>query len=554
MTTQESRLDLHDIQGNIVFGYGRWGYPCSRYLFFKFNNGDKARNFVSALVPLVTSSAPLAAQNKGTRPPTTTNLAFTYAGLRELGLPDQSMRSFPDDFRMGMKARRAILGDAGPSAPEKWDQIWQKNYDVHMLLSINGQSDQYLVERYEEVMGLLPAQVPSDPPPDIELLSGHRGAQGQTNLKYQSGNIIVVDGKPTAYEHFRYTDGISDPVFKGQGRSPTETIGAGKPTRKSPASVDGWEALETGEFVLGHRDETYEYPIAPEPRLLSHNGSYLVYRKLHQNVGKFSAYLESAGKNYGSADASPDERQESLKAKFSGRWSNGAPLALYPDYASAMKFGQAWGEATNTLFYDSSATDEQKTAARAVYDDLKVKRRAFNYSSNIDGEFDSDIAGARCPLGAHIRRTNPRGSLEFETPGAFNTPGALTNRRRILRRGLPYGNSDDRTSNDGDHGVIFMAINTSIERQFEFVQQQWINYGNDFKLANEKDALLGNHEIDADGNPAGQTVINGNEKLEQPTYMCSGVPRFVETRGGDYFFIPSLTALRMIGEGIVDPT
>lgn len=75
-----------------------------------------------------------------------------------------------------------------------------------------------------------------------------------------------------------------------------------------------------------------------------------------------------------------------------------------------------------------------------------------------------------------------------------------------------------------------------------------------FKLANEKDALLGNHAADDEGNPIGRTVINGNEKLEQPTYMCAAMPRFVETRGGDYFFIPSLTALRMIGEGIIDPT
>jgi len=355
-------------------------------------------------------------------------------------------------------------------------------------------------------------------------------------------------------EHFRYTDGISDPAFKGQGKLATQVIGAGKPTRKPPNTVAGWEELETGEFVLGHRDESSEYPIAPVPRLLSYNGSFMVYRKLHQNVGKFTAYIEKTSKNYGSADASPAERQETLKAKFAGRWSNGAPLATYPDYAAAMKFGKDWDAAVNTLFNDRDATKEQKAAARVVYDDLKIKRRGFNYSSNINGDFDSDIKGARCPLGAHTRRTNPRGSLEFETPTAFDTPGALVDRRRILRRGLPYGNSDDRTNNDGDHGIIFMAISTSIERQFEFVQQQWINYGNDFKLANEKDALLGNRATDDQGNPTGRIVINGNEKLEQPTFMCSGIPRFVETRGGDYFFIPSLTALRMIGEGIIDPT
>jgi hypothetical protein len=147
-------LDLHDIQGNIVFGYGRWGYPLSRYLLFKFNNGEKARDFVSALVPLVTSSAPLDKQNGGTPPPATTNIAFTYAGLTGLGLPDASMRSFPDDFRMGMKARRDILGDDGPSAPDKWDPVWQDHRSVHMLVTINGQSQKELDGRYEEIVGM----------------------------------------------------------------------------------------------------------------------------------------------------------------------------------------------------------------------------------------------------------------------------------------------------------------------------------------------------------------------------------------------------------------
>jgi deferrochelatase/peroxidase EfeB len=298
--------------------------------------------------------------------------------------------------------------------------------------------------------------------------------------------------------------------------------------------------------VLGHRDESAEYPKAPNPRLLSYNGSFMVYRKLHQNVGKFTSYLQETSKHYGDAGLSDDEKQETLKAKFAGRWSNGAPLATYPDYAAACEFGEQWNNATDTLYYKPDATSAQKSEARKVYENLKIKRSAFNYAK--------DIKGASCPLGAHTRRTNPRGSLEFDTDGAFDTPGAVVNRRRILRRGLPYGDSSDRTDNESEHGTIFMVINASIERQFEFVQQQWMNYGNDFKLANEKDALLGNHEVNEAGEPNGRTVINANRALGQPTFMCSGMPRFVETRGGDYFFIPSLTALRMIAEGIIDPT
>ena len=102
--------------------------------------------------------------------------------------------------------------------------------------------------------------------------------------------------------------------------------------------------------------------------------------------------------------------------------------------------------------------------------------------------------------------------------------------------------------------MIFMALNASIRRQFEFVQQQWMVYGNDFRLANDKDPIVGNH-ADAPGKqPDGRMVIQTGAKDTAPPFFCSRIPRFVETRGGDYFFMPSLTALRMIGDGSIDPT
>ena len=157
-------------------------------------------------------------------------------------------------------------------------------------------------------------------------------------------------------------------------------------------------------------------------------------------------------------------------------------------------------------------------------------------------------------MGSHVRRANPRGSLEFGKTGAFPTQSALANRRRVLRRGLPYGEVKDPTRNDGNHGIIIMLLVSNIERQFEFVQQQWFNYGNDFKLSSDKDALLGNHGRGADGRGDGRMIIEADPKGDKPPFFCSGIPRFVETRGGEYFFIPSLTALRMIGAGIIDPT
>ena len=121
-----------------------------------------------------------------------------------------------------------------------------------------------------------------------------------------------------------------------------------------------------------------------------------------------------------------------------------------------------------------------------------------------------------------------------------------------MRRGVCYGSwiPDDQDGDDsGEHGIIFIAINASIERQFEFVQQQWMNYGNDFLQGNDRDLLIGNHR------PQDKMVIQGDparpDGLRRP-YLCTGLPQFVETRGGDYFFVPGLNALRQVARGTVE--
>jgi deferrochelatase/peroxidase EfeB len=125
----------------------------------------------------------------------------------------------------------------------------------------------------------------------------------------------------------------------------------------------------------------------------------------------------------------------------------------------------------------------------------------------------------------------------------------LNNRRRILRRGLPYGVTPRGATDDRDeHGIIMLVVCASLFRQFEFMQQQWIQYGLDFFAGNDTCPLIGNHGPDA------KFVIAADPKSGRPPFICDRPPQFVETRGGDYFFVPSMTALRMIGTGIVDPT
>jgi Dyp-type peroxidase family len=558
-------IDLFDIQGNIVKAYGRFKFSRARYIFYRIHKEVEGRNFVKSLLTHITTSEAWD-DNKLPIPKVTTNIAFTYSGLKHLGLPRQSLQSFPEEFVMGMKARRAILGDDGPSAPETWDSIWnnedeqtketdgwtpiwQDETPVDVWISINGSTLEIIEERYQLICGLV-AQSKGG----VEQLTGHSGP----NPDYQDASAVFdAQGNSTDKEHFGYADGISDPYFEGSIRNGVTVIGGGKPKRVPPGtpadSIDSWEPLETGEFILGYRDESKEYPIAPKPHLLAYNGAFMVYRKLHENVGSFNRYLEEVGAQF-------PEGKEALAAKFAGRWRNGAPLALFPTEKEANDF---MTELHKIEVQRDEIKTQLETATGAEKKRLEQEKKALDdkfypmRSKLVGFNYNDDLSGSKCPIGSHIRRINPRGALEMGKV-AFDAPGALDDRRRMLRRGIPYGEVKDPTRDDGDHGLIFVAVMASIKRQFEFVQQQWVNYGNDFHLANDKDPLLGNHEITADGQGKGRMVIEAAKakagETQKPPFFCSNLTRFVETRGGDYFFIPSMTALRMIAEGIIDPT
>ena len=520
MTTQ---LDLTDIQGNVIRAYGRFGYPVARYVFLNIRHSATAREFVAAVSKRVTSSVDWGdGPGQIKQPDWTVNIAFAYQGLKELELPRSSLNGFSPEFVAGMKQRRDILGDDGPSAPQCWDPIWADNRetrekDVHIFISLNARLPALLEQSYAWLTGLV-AQYKDG----VVILGGNRGDDGAL-LDYQDVKVVMENGHPTSKEHFGYTDGIGDPVFEGTPNYDLNVRGRGKQME------DGsWAPLATGEFLLGHIDEAHEYPPAPAPVLLARNGTYMVYRKLHENVATFDAYLDEHGKKYPGG-------KELLAAKFVGRWrDNGAPLSKAPDAKSKAQFDMSMNIA-----------------------DKEGKDKLLS-----DFTFDDDMSGAKCPFSAHIRRINPRASLEMVkgpqagsmvcNRGAFDTPGALTNRRRLLRRGLPYGDAKDRSRNDGNHGIIIMMINADISRQFEFVQQQWINYGNDFQAGSDKEILLGNHS--ADEKFPSKAVLQVDPNSDQAPYFLSKIPRLVETRGGEYFFVPSLTALRMIALGVVDPT
>jgi Dyp-type peroxidase family len=460
-----TEIDVSDIQGFALRGYN---FPFARYLLLELLGSKAAQRFAGHVIPHITTGV----KWDSGKPSSTVNIAFSQPGLMQLDLPEETLLSFPVEFQQGMKARGEILGDTGKDAPERWDAVWRGGR-VHAWLGVNGRSQEALEHRCSEMLRIM------DETKGARLLYG------------QDASSIFIDGKQTSKEHFGYTDGFGNPDFKGAQRDCVP--GQGKLT-----SDGRWEALATGEFLLGYADESGELPVAPIPHLLARNGTFMAYRKMHQNVATFRRYLDEQARRYAPGT------KEQLAAKFVGRWRDGTPLELSPDRPD-----------------------------QAIVKDP---------NRNTDFTYGGDLAGARCPLGAHIRRANPR--------DAFGFNGKLVNRRRIMRRGMPYGAyvPEGEPVNDKDErGIVFIALNASLFRQFEFVQQQWIQYGNDALQGNDKDLLTGAH------GGKGKFVVQGTTDPRNPPFICGALPDFVELRGGDYFFMPGLTALQMMAAGTVDP-
>jgi Dyp-type peroxidase family len=294
----------------------------------------------------------------------------------------------------------------------------------------------------------------------------------------------VLEG---AREHFGFADGFSQPAIAGA--TDDKAPGGGVPEK------DGWRALAPGELILGYEDEDsrddpkHRLPSAPADPL-GRNGTYVFYRKLRQDVTLFRRTMRDAARLYTEGD------EELLRAKVAGRWSNGTPLVTSPD------------RPIPDFSPDAPGTND------------------FRYSTE-------DPDGRRCPIGSHIRRSNPRDSLGWE--------GRLTFRHRIVRRGMPYGPPlPDGFDDDGvDRGLVFVGFNASISRQFEGIQVQWLNDGNIFHLGHDKDFLVG------DDAGTGKMTVEGD-----PPFFLAPAQSFVVTRGGEYLFAPGIRALRALAAGV----
>lgn len=544
-------LDLRDIQGNIVRAYGRYGFPHARYFLFHFEDGTAGRKAVRDLLPLVTTSERWTGSPDGPdisgvdRPKVTLNLAFSWLGLLSLEVPVATLAQFPPEFIEGMPARGPILSDVGPSGQEFWDPVWRSAAQrttgaaIHMLVSLNAQmqADAKPVPELDQVTDWL-RELGSGH--GVKLLRGH----GQDGADYQQASARMVrtsDGilMPDAKEHFGFEDGTGDPVFEGQYSLQDQEYRVHGRGKLMPNQT--WQPLATGEFLIGYPDESQELPQVVQPPRFVRNGTFMAFRKLHENVRTFDDYVAGQSRLYAQVNGiAEDVANLTLRAKMVGRWPNGAPLMAAPTYDDMLRFEVEWADIP-------ALQAKSGRRNRAEADRLVAYDRAMS-----DFRYADDPHGVRCPISAHIRRGNMRDMLDpyLSTSDPRHRDGsAVTNRRRILRRGLPYGPFDPPDNNDSvERGVIFMVICSDLFRQFEFVLQQWINFGLDFSAGNDTCPLLGRHHAGS------KFIIQADPEGEDTPWIMNGLPQFVTMRGGEYFFVPGLNTLSMIAEGLVDPT
>ena len=436
-------LEFNDIQSGVL--HPRPTPYAATYIMLRIDDCAAGHQLLKRLTPAIASASDLTSSAGDAW----VAVALSYHGLKALGVPQASLDSFSPEFQQGMAARAAELGDVGESAREKWE--WPLGTsEVHLVIAALAPDQTRLAKV------LSPAR------------QAYQQMPGVTAIYRQDCYQI-----PTGREPFGFRVGIGQPAIEGSGLT-------GSNPQEAP--------LKAGEFVLGYLDEAGRLPPMPQPEVLGRNGSYVVLRKLHQDVTAFRRYLAE--------QASSAAEEEWLAAKMMGRWRSGAPLALCPEY------------------------DDPKLGADAQ------RNNDFLY-------YDDDPKGLKCPLGSHARRMNPRDQFKHEI--------TQVNRHRLIRRGTVYGPllPEGVLEDDGaERGIIFVFIGASLSRQFEFVQSEWVNQGTFIGAPSEKDPMCGPND--------GTGVFTiPKQPIRQRLH---GLPQFVTNRGGEYFFMPGLRALRWLAD------
>jgi deferrochelatase/peroxidase EfeB len=496
-----NEFDYADVQGLVRFGYKKM--TKASYALLRVKDVAAARAWLR--------SAPVtSAVEMKPPPPTALQVAFTAPGLRALGVSESVIAQFSHEFRGGMtqESRSRQLGDVEANAPQNWS--WgAPPREPHLVVMFFG-----------------------DPEPYETFVQDSKGPAWNDAFDTLA---CLETSNFGGFEPFGFADGISQPEIDWDQE------------RKTPCSqLDYSNIASLGEFLLGYPNEYGKYtdrPLldgnvelpeaedAPGKKDLGRNGTYLVMRQLQQDVRLFWQFAKQQA---GGDTAKADE----LAAAMVGRTRAGDPLEPIQDQPIP---------------------------------GIETKQPEQNRFT-----FDQDPAGSRCPFGAHVRRANPRNTdfpnrprniltklitiLGFGPKGFRDDLTSPVRFHRIVRRGREYGTQlkpeqalGPAPAGDSDPacGLYFICLNANISRQFEFLQNAWMNSTKFSGLTGESDPLLGNRVVIPGCPVTSDFNLQNNGGLR---HRISGMPQFIKVRGGAYFFMPGIKALRYFGQPGTSPS
>jgi Dyp-type peroxidase family len=470
---------------------------------------------------------------------TVTFVAFSAQGIAKcLDGDDRSMTSatmatFPPAFRLGMGSRGRVLGDSGPSELKEWrwadvdraggqDGLDENDKAVDALLLVYGSS-------VDECRAVVDEHARTLKPEKLRMVITQPTAKTAAAGTYRARGS---GQESPMYEHFGFRDGISQPVIRGSQREAASTnaadvVEAGElilgyvnsggyraPAITLPAERDGDDFLETDSPDFPARFPRFAESQDSDRRDFGRNGTFLAVRQLAQDVDGFNQHLE-------------DQRKELLKHYDQLSKTIGGPITT--EWIAAKMMGR-WRSGVSVIRWPHAMGDRPPPGA---------PDNDFSFGAE-------DPQGLRCPFGAHIRRANPRGSLAPDDPAQAN----IEKRHRLLRRGRAYVEpADGKTEADGEteKGLLFIGVCADLERQFEFLQQTWIGSPFFHGLTNEPDPFS-----PATSAPSQQDRVFTIPTPSGPVTM-KGLKSFVTVKGGGYFFMPSRSAMRFLGQLAAKP-
>jgi Dyp-type peroxidase family len=569
--TDECILDVANVQGNILAGFNK---DHQILLFLRIADAAQFRLWLRELTPFVATTEEVLAFNRlfktlrrrrgksNVLQVTWMNIAFSSGGLTKLA--PRSTKEFRDEaFRQGIAARSLRLGDPeeGEGSKGQW-LVGGEDNDADVLLIFAGDDrDDVLAEVARIEQSIFSGRTPDGRPMrcGVEIVFRQEGATLPEPL--------------TGHEHFGFLDGVSQPGVRGRTSKDPHSV---LTLRQNPADADqgkpGQDLLWPGEFVFGYPGQNPGdanapgknslvdkdgNPVAPE---WAQDGAYLVFRRLRQDVPGFRRFLRDEGERLGMTPAL-------LGAKIVGRYPSGAPIMITGDLDHETPESHRLGDddCRNNAFefggVGAGGSGEDEAVRGGVLGHADAGRAAAG--ERAAGEKDCrcpapeevkpDPEGLRCPFAAHIRKTYPRddrGTIADED----DLNEATTQTHRLLRRGIPFGppyplDPPPGHEDSGDRGLLFLAYQTSIVDQFEFVQTAWAN-NVEFKDRTDQDGLRSGFDliIGQNGGRTRDFVI----PREDGTRLLVTAPRdWVIPTGGGYFFSPSIRALQELAAGTI---